>query len=239
MKVLDLTFASPYHNIACDEALLLECESGAGEPVLRFWEPETPVVVIGRSNKIKTEADLEACQRLGVPVARRSSGGGAIVNGPGCLNYALVLPMDDDGPLAKIDRTYEYVLERNLNALRDLTGARLQRSGVSDLTAGGLKFSGNSQRRKRRFVLFHGTLLLNFALPIVETLLPMPSDQPAYRNHRPHRDFIVNLPVPAPRIKKRMMEEWNAREPLETVPLSRIDELAEKQFSQDEWIYQF
>ncbi|MEI9961800.1 MAG: hypothetical protein WDM76_11895 [Limisphaerales bacterium] len=64
-------------------------------------------------------------------------------------------------------------------------------SGHTDLALHGLKFSGNSQRRKKNFLLFHGTFLLNFDLALVGELLRMPSLQPNYRQSRSHDEFIT------------------------------------------------
>ena len=70
-------------------------------------------------------------------------------------------------------------MERNLAAIELAIGSRpsaIQVQGHTDLTVDGLKFSGNSQRRRRKFLLFHGTFLLKFDLTLVTadvTLLRM------------------------------------------------------------------
>jgi len=239
MKVLDLSFSSPYHTIACDEALLLMREGDDSGPILRFWQTESPFVVLGRSNKVQLEVNIDACRENHVPIVRRTSGGGSVINGPGCLNYTLILPIEPDGPLAKIDRTYLYVLERHKSVLQELVAGDVQIQGISDLSVDGRKCSGNAQRRKKRYVLFHGTFLLQFDIESVTRLLPMPSKQPDYRAQRRHAEFLTNLNIEASLLKKRLMQIWEANGPLESVPSDQIDELTSKQFSQDEWTYQF
>ena len=91
MDCLDLTLPSPAANLACDEVLLDACEEGSGPEVLRFWEPREYFVVAGFSNSVVREANLEACRHIGVGVFRRCSGGGTVLQGPGCLNYSLAL----------------------------------------------------------------------------------------------------------------------------------------------------
>ena len=102
MKWLDLTLPSPAENLACDEALLDWCENGKGDEVLRFWEPREHFVVVGYANKIANEVNVAACEKRGIPILRRCSGGGTVLQGPGCLNYTLVLRITDDGPLRNI-----------------------------------------------------------------------------------------------------------------------------------------
>ena len=58
---------------------------------------------------------------------------------------------------------------------------------------GELKVSGNAQQRKRRFVLHHGTLLLDMDLGLLPRYLPEPPRQPEYRLGRPHGEFTLNL----------------------------------------------
>jgi len=84
MQRLELTLSTPAENVALDEALLAWAESGHEDrEVLRLWESPQPVVVVGRSSRMTAEVDVNRCQELGVPIVRRSSGGAAIVAGPG------------------------------------------------------------------------------------------------------------------------------------------------------------
>jgi lipoate-protein ligase A len=49
---------------------------------------------------------------------------------------------------------------------------------------GNRKFSGNAQRRKRDFLIFHGTFLLNFDLQLIAKYLCRPSSRIIARNVR-------------------------------------------------------
>ena len=120
MKLLDLTLPSPVENLACDEALLDWCENGKGEEVLRFWEPREHFVVVGYANKIANEVNVAACEKRDIPILRRCSGGGTVLQGPGCLNYALVLRITDDGPLRNISSANQFIMERNRAAIESL-----------------------------------------------------------------------------------------------------------------------
>ena len=239
MKYLDLTFPTPQKNLACDEALLDLCENGGGDELLRFWEPREYFVVLGYANKAQSEAKLEACREANLPVLRRCSGGGAVVQGAGCLNYSLFLRITETGPLQSITETNCFIMKRQQEALQNLFGGQIIVQGVTDLTIDGLKFSGNAQRRKREFLLFHGTFLLDFNLDLIERLLPMPSQQPAYRNARQHVDFVTNLSVPASTIKQSLARTWNATEPAEPLPNDKIDELVTEKYSKQAWNFKF
>ena len=84
MKYLDLTFAEPARNLACDEALLDFFEAQRPDDgILRLWQPENYFVVLGHSNHLSAEVAPSACAADEVPSLRRVSGGGAVLQGPG------------------------------------------------------------------------------------------------------------------------------------------------------------
>src|SRR5207253_822560 len=83
MICLDVTLPSVAENLALDEAMLIEADEGRGEPVLRFWEPRDYAVVLGASRRLGDDVLSDACRADGVPIVRRSSGGGSVVVGPG------------------------------------------------------------------------------------------------------------------------------------------------------------
>jgi lipoate-protein ligase A len=237
MNYLELTLPTPAENLACDEALLEAAEAGEGEQVLRFWEPRQPFVVLGYANKVATEVNVTACAEARVPVLRRCSGGGTVLQGPGCLNYALVLRIDER--LGGIGMTNLGIMTRHQQALARALDQPVAVKGVTDLTLAGRKFSGNSQRRHRRFLLFHGTFLLQLDLALIERCLLAPARQPDYRKNRAHADFLVNLYRPAESIKQALRESWQADQALEHLPGERLDTLSREKYTRDEWNFKF
>jgi len=247
MKLLDLTLPCPAENLACDEALLDAAEAGPGGEVLRFWESRESFVVVGYANKVAAEVNVAACEARGIPILRRCSGGGTVLQGPGCLNYTLILRITADGPFHNIGSANRFIMERNRTAIESLfrtfnlqpSTFNLSICGHTDLAIGGRKFSGNSQRRRRHFLLFHGTFLLNFDLSLVSELLPMPSKQPDYREHRTHDRFLTNLNVSADKVKVAMRQAWQAEEPLKNPPMEKITALARDKYATREWNFKF
>ena len=202
MQYLDLTLPTPEENLALDEALLEEAET-AGRPreALRIWEPSGVAVILGRSSQAASEVNLEACRRRGLPVLRRTSGGAAVVIGPGCLMYALVLSYQRRPEMRAIDHAHRMVLQTMADTLRTLVHDVSCR-GTSDLAAGEFKFSGNSVRCKRDHLLYHGTLLHDFPLELIDSLLAMPPHVPEYRAGRGHGEFVRNLSVDAGELRR-------------------------------------
>ena len=239
MRLLDLSFSTPEQNLACDEVLLDCAEADEGEETLRFWEPARPFVVLGHSNRLEREVDASTCERLGIPVLRRCSGGGTVLQGPGCLNYALILRLGTTPTLASVTQANHFIMGRHRDALSALLREPVEVEGVTDLAVAGRKFSGNAQRRKRHFLLFHGTFLLNLDLTLMEQVLPLPSRQPEYREQRRHQDFLRNLHVGAGAVKEALRACWQAKLPLASKPLQRIEGLAQTKYSQPTWTLKF
>lgn len=233
MNDLDLTLPTPAANLACDEALLDACEEQPGPEVLRFWEPRDYFVVLGYSNHVALEVNQSACQKENINIYRRCSGGGTVLQGPGCLNYSLILKMDGNDALQNIAATNIHIMGRQRDALSALLGRAVRVQGHTDLSLGGFKFSGNAQRRKRHALIFHGTFLLHFDLSLMEKFLPMPSRQPDYREGRPHQKFLMNLPLPADAVRRALRQAWSADTELEMVP--DYQQLMMERYSRDDW----
>jgi lipoate---protein ligase len=234
MKLLELTLGTPEENMACDEALLLGCEEGECDGVLRFWETSRYFVVAGYSNRVPIEVNVNACQADHIPVLRRCSGGGAVLQGPGCLNYALIVRINDHHALGSITGANRFFMNRNREALGQALGLPIEVRGHTDLVTNGRKFSGNSQRRLRRSLLFHGCFLLDLNLDLVERYLRMPSRAPEYRQNRRHADFLLNLGVSAEVVKKSLRVAWQASEDVAPPSAERISKLVREKYSEAE-----
>jgi lipoate---protein ligase len=239
MKLCDLTLGTPEENLACDEVLLDLCEAGDSDELLRLWALPQYFVVVGYANKVSTEVNLPFCRQYGIPVLRRCSGGGTVLQGPGVLNYSLLLRMDESRPCHSIPATNRFILERHRDALAALLHAPVEWRGQTDLAVGGLKFAGNAQRRRRRFLLFHGSFLLHLDVSLAEKALPLPSRQPDYRVNRTHADFLINLKVPPQMVKNTLIKTWGADGVLDPIPFDQITRLAKEKYSLDEWNLKF
>ena len=239
MQYVDFTFESPAENVACDEALLDLCEAGWADEVLRFWESATPFVVVGYGNHVEQEVNRADCEKDGVPIIRRCSGGGAVVQGPGCVNYSLALQMESRPELASITAANCYIMKRNAAALSKVLGEEPSVEGYTDLALNGYKFSGNAQRRKRTHLLFHGTFVtVDFDLDLFARL-KHPSREPRYRRARKHEDFMDALLVEPERIKSALRREWGAGKALKAIPEEPLRTLVATRYSRSEWNLKF
>lgn len=252
MLYLELSLPSPAENLAADEVLLDACEAGRADELLLFWAPREPFVVVGYANKVATEVNVPACEAKGIPIFRRCSGGGTVVQLPGGLNYSLILRITETGPTRSISSANQFIMERNRAAIEkevrnQKPEVRIAVRGHTDLACvthhasrlTEMKFAGNAQRRRKHFLLFHGTLLLDCDLKLISELLLMPSKEPDYRANRSHAEFVTNLNLPAEKVKAALAAEWNANEPMKNPPLAEIKKLAAEKYAAREWNFKF
>ncbi len=239
MECFDITFDRPAENLACDEVLLDAVESGRMDEALRFWESPSHFVVLGVSQVLAVEVDEAACARDSVPILRRASAGGCVLQGPGSLNFSLIVRRDSHPSLATIRNSYCHLLGRVCRALATLD-IRAQHAGISDLAVGELKVSGNAQKRRRNAILHHGTLVHSLDLARVRRYLHEPVDRPEYRGDRNHDAFMAALPAHAEQLRHAVWHEFAPDTPISTALdpayLEPIQALAQDKYAAESWI---
>lgn len=142
-----------------------------------FLEPSRPAIVVG-SAQPDSDVDGAAALAAGVDVARRRSGGGAVLVRPGALVWAdVVLPAGDPLWDDDVGRAFLWLGDAWAEALRLLgVEADVHRGGLlrtpwgrrvcfatcgpGEVTVGGRKVVGISQRRTRAACLFQSAALL-------------------------------------------------------------------------------
>ena len=222
-------------HLALDEALLLAAEADEIGESLRIWELPKHAAIAGRSTRVADEIDVSVCREREMPVLRRCSGGAAVIGGPGCLMYSVVLGLGGHRDLRKIDVAHRYVMSRVLSALREqLPDAEL--SGTCDLTWQNRKCSGNSLRVTRGHLLYHGTLLYDFDLRLIDACLRVAPRQPEYRQGRDHHEFVTNVSIDASQFSNDLCRVFEAFEESETLHLSaRVAELRRTRYDNPQW----
>ena len=250
MNFLDVSRPTPAENLALDEALLLSAnQATTPHETLRLWEEPAPVVIVGRGSRVEAEVDIAACRRNRIALVRRCSGGCAVVAGPGCLMYSVILDLRLRPELRVIDPAHAFVLEQTRSAIASCVppgnSLIVKQAGLSDLVidvptgeqvnTSQLKFSGNSLRITRNALLYHGTVLYDFSLNLIGELIRFPPRKPAYRGDRAHHEFVTNLPLDVTTIRTAIQRIWLATKHPMQWPETLMNQLAEEKYSQHEW----
>lgn len=163
-------------NMAIDEAILDNVESGNAPPTLRLYAWEPACLSLGYAQRSR-DVDRMRIESLGWQVVRRMTGGRAILHTDE-LTYSVTLPLDHPLAAGGIMESYQRLsraLLSGVNAIGLSASADKQadrspeRPGAVcfelpsdyEITAGGRKLIGSAQVRHRGAMLQHGTLPLS------------------------------------------------------------------------------
>ena len=209
MILKDISLSTPQENILYDDLLLELADEGLGGEVLRFWESQEYFIVLGRIGKEADDIKMDAAQRDKIPIIRRTSGGGTVLQGRGCLNFSFILSKDPNQDLQDIKKSYQIILSPVVSALNNIgMDAVLMLPSDIALRDENKKISGNAQKRGKRFILHHGTILYDFDLELIERYLTIPHEIPQYRLGRTHTDFLTNLYISQEQIKESIIKSF-------------------------------
>lgn len=168
-RLLNLEYSDSYLNMAVEEAILLAAEKGLTSNTIRLWiNPRS--VIIGRFQNVFHEVNLKVCNKYGITIVRRFTGGGAVYHDYGNLNWTIVL--NKNHPLApKIPaEIYKVASNAIIEGIKSL-GVRVIFESPNIIQIGGKKISGLAAYVKKNTILCHGTLLVNTDLSILPEAL--------------------------------------------------------------------
>lgn len=148
----------PYFNIAAEHQLFSEAKE---EVALFLWQ-NRPAVIIGRNQNIYAECDLSYLADMEILPVRRFSGGGAVFQDMGNVNFTFITQ--------KKDADTEKFLSVIQNAVASL-GIDCAFSGRNDLLYEGKKFSGHAYYADKGRYLYHGTVMVDVDLDILTGVL--------------------------------------------------------------------
>lgn len=174
MRFIDDGWRTGAENMARDEALAVGAAGPHAGPTLRVYRFKPPCVTVGRFQEFPAGLDLGACWELGIGVARRPTGGLAILHLDD-FTYSAVFPRTGRSRLT-MDSVFGTVALGIIAALSVFgveagiavhSGETVSGStwcfgsafGV-DLDWHGRKICGSAQRQSSRYLLQHGSIFM-------------------------------------------------------------------------------
>lgn len=152
--VIEPVVLAPAMHVALDEVITREVAAGDRGPTLRFWDWDSPLVVLGSFQSVRNEVDEEAAARHGIGVVRRISGGGAMFMEPGnCITYSLSVPTSLVDGLS-FERSYEFLDQWVMGALADV-GIKARYVPLNDIASEQGKIAGAAQKRFAAGAVLH------------------------------------------------------------------------------------
>lgn len=197
-------------------------------------------MVVGSYQNICREVRPVKLWRMGVPVLRRISGGGAVYHDLGNLNYSCITRQEGG-----VD--YDKSLAPVLEALNDI-GVPARKSRTSDIAIGEEKISGSAQRAADGRLLHHGTLLFDADLAALEEISVRGKNDCvqtrgtqsaicAVTNIRPHLAEDMTVEAFRRRLLERMVPDAGDRRELTEEQVREVCRLRDEKYRSWEWTW--
>lgn len=183
---------NPYYNLALEEYILKSFD--IKEDIVFLWR-NTPTIVVGNNQNTIEEINMPFVNERQIKVVRRLSGGGAVYQDLGNLNFTFLISLEKP---ENIDiKKFAQPVTAALNKL----GVPAELTGRNDITIEGKKISGNAQRLFQNKLLHHGTLLFDVNLEDIVNSLKVGFDKIQSKGIKSVRSRVTNI---KPYLKKEM-----------------------------------
>ncbi len=261
-RFIDTGHRDGYTNMAVDEALLAACLKGIAPPTVRFygWCPAT--VSLGCFQKLEKEIDVEACERLGLGIVRRPTGGKMVLHDDE-LTYSVIARQGQQIFPGDILGTYMVISQALVAGLKKLgVEARMipHRKGEKrreeprsaacfsvpsshEVVVGGKKLVGSAQKRHLDGVIQHGSILIGLDLDKLVSVqkFKRPEHRRRMRDFLARRMTCINEWVPDKvdfaQVAEAMRAGFQERfgDAMETSPLSPFEEELVEKFKETKY----
>lgn len=149
---------NPYFNVALEKKIMRNHQQGVA---LLLWQNK-PSVFIGRNQNIYAECRIDYLKKYDVLPVRRYSGGGTVYQDEGNLNFSFICSENQFD-----EEKYKIMINHALWSL----GIESEFNGRNDLLFRGKKISGQAYFQEDHMILYHGTLLFNVNIDMLEKVL--------------------------------------------------------------------
>jgi len=186
---------NPWINLAIESALfdLLNDD----EIYLYLWQNDN-TIVIGRNQNAWRECRVEKFLKEGGHLSRRPSGGGAVYQDMGNLNFTFIAPKS----VYNVHRQLKVIVSA-VNSL----GINAKFSGRNDILAEGKKFSGNAFYSGRGKAMHHGTILIDTNFEKLSDYLQVSKAKMKSKGVRSVKSRVINLKTLKQDLTVDMMKE--------------------------------
>ncbi len=247
-RLVDSGLVRPPESAAIDEAILEAHSEGLVLNTLHFYRRSQPTVSIGYFQKVQDAVNLEECDRRGVALVRRKSGGSSIYTDPGQLIYALVVRESDlPGEHSEAFRVVCSTLAKAISSFGIVASYR----PMNDIEVNGRKISGNAQLRRKGSVLVHGTIIMQTNMETMDAVLrrrPVEEGEPMKPSERVAslEGLMTGLPPSMLEMKSAIAHEISKEFDVELLGSSLSDrekmlvsEFVHDRYGNNDWTFRF
>ncbi len=174
-RLIDLGRAEPLVAQAFYEAVAEAVYRGVSSNALLLVQPDAPYACIGYHQSLEKEIDLDFIEAEGLPVIRRSQGGGATYLDSGQVFYQIVAKESPALP-RNVDKLFEKLLMVTVEVYRRL-GVGAGFKPLNDVVVEGRKLSGNGAGVHEGVTILVGNFIMEMNYGLMARVLRVPDEK--------------------------------------------------------------
>jgi lipoate---protein ligase len=211
------------------ESVAEAVEKGSSPNTLIMLQPGAPYACVGYHQDIEKELDLDYCHSVGLPIIRRSQGGGATFLDGGQVFYQIVARKTNSYPTA-VDAMFKKLLTVTVETYRRL-GVPAEFKPLNDVVVNGKKVSGNGASMNGSTSIMVGNVILDMNYEMMARVLRVPDEKFRDKMAKSMRDWVSSLTreLPNPPDGEEVKRIYaNAFQELLDVKLTKAEPTAEE-----------
>lgn len=166
-RVIDTDLNHPYYVTAADEALAISCSEYGAQNTIHFYRREPAAISLGYFRKVAEDIDIDMCNKLGIKIVRRTSGGGSIYTDKNQLILGII---SSQAMGADVEDSFERTCAILINALGKC-GITASYKPPNDVLINGKKVSGSALVKKKNAYITHSTIILKLDQTTINRVL--------------------------------------------------------------------
>lgn len=189
LRYIPVKEADGPEQMAIDEAILRSYDEGNSPPTLRFFRFDPSTITMGYAQEVDDVIDTSRCEELDIPYVRRITGGGTVFHDyDGEITYSIVT----DQILGSIEDSFYHLLKPIIKTLESYElDARFK--PYNDILVDGRKISGSAQRRGKKGLLQHGTLMYATDLETLASILKLDEEKMKTKGADSFLDLVTTI----------------------------------------------
>jgi len=173
-RFIDTGVRTAAENMALDDAILEAHSKGLIPNTLRFLQFSPNAVLVGYHQSVDKEIRVDFCEKRGIEINRRITGGGALYFDSSQLGWELFASKDDLDVSVVNEVLFEKICQGVIKGLKKL-GLDARFRPKNDIEIRGRKISGTGGTEVGNSFMFQGTLLVDFDVHTMLRALRIPT----------------------------------------------------------------
>ena len=190
-RLIDLGSPEPLVAQTFYEAVAEVLHRGEAPNTLIMLQPGSAYVCLGYHQDLEREIDLDFCRERGLPVIRRSQGGGATYLDGDQVFYQIIAK-DSPAVPRDVEGMFERLLAVTVETYRRM-GVEAEFKPLNDVVVGVRKISGNGAGMHESASILVGNVILDLDYEMMARVLKVPDEKFRDKMAKSMKDWVSNL----------------------------------------------